>query len=737
MELDLSCNWKLWGESKEGEGILLGYDRKNFDDSDWLAIKELSYLQPTLCEMNPYFGDKVRSINERAWWYRKCFVFPQEITGEERVFLRFEGSDYYTTVYLNGCFLGKHIGHFAPFEFDVTEKLKYGASNVIAVRIESPWDSPNIEARLGAFDRVIRHMAKGLYEHADELIPPVVNPIGLWRPVKIFTDSYVRCKGMKVVSVINEGEADIVLKFVINNYSSSEKLAKCNLKLEGETFDEVVLEDVFSVSFKPDENFIEKTYRIKNPRLWWPWDQGKPDLYRVTLLISDDLGELHTFSQVFGIRSVELVRTSERMYFLINKRKVFIRGVTYIPDIFLSKMTGEKYEKDLSLIKECNANLIRLHVHVDRPEIYDLCDRLGIMIYQDFELSWTHPTSFEWEEEVVPLFKDMIDLLQYHPSIICWCCHNEPVAFWSFSLWNLENYVNHPDPRLYEEALRMDPSRPAFKGSGVEWDYEFSGDSHTYLGSLSGGDYYSILLKKERFNTEYGVGALPVESMLKKYPILYERLKNVLSRIEETQIYQCELLKFYTEYYRRTKFNPCGGCVQFQFVDPWPGTFFGVLDYERNKKKAYDVLRTSFEPLFVCLEYDPHDMTNPLLVWIVNDLPQDFSDVDLVWKMDCESCNTMAKNEGLRKIEMIPANSSAMVGSLSLKEVKKLNKLELYLRKGDRVIAYNYYVNPFTSLPRPQGYPEGFDFYLGIKTFEEYSRNSNNDFVDKCASLDQ
>ena len=75
-------------------------------------LKELSYLQP-FCEMNPYFGDKVRSINERAWWYRKCFVFPQEITGEERVFLRFEGSDYYTTVY-QWMLLGKHIGHFAP-----------------------------------------------------------------------------------------------------------------------------------------------------------------------------------------------------------------------------------------------------------------------------------------------------------------------------------------------------------------------------------------------------------------------------------------------------------------------------------------------------------------------------------------------------------------------------------------------------------------------------------------------
>ena len=715
MQIDLNGNWRLRGESQKGEGIFLGYIKSNLDDADWIVIPKLMHLQTILCEDNPYFGEKVRAINDKAWWYRKRFYVPGNYRGKT-VRLRFEGADYYASVYLNGNLLGHHIGHFNPFEFDVTNQVFYESENVLVVRVRAPWDEPNIYAARGAFDRVIRRMVKGLYEHADELIPPVVNPIGLWRPASLIASESVICERVKVFSkILSEQEAEITLEFTLHNYTPSSQTVECEFSLEGETFEEILIQEQFSTQASPGQSSLKKNYRLKNPKLWWPWDQGTPHLYRLTSKTAVDSGITETFTGVIGVREVKLIRTPEETSFIINGRKVFIRGATYIPDIYLSRMNLEKYKEDMECIKDCNINLIRLHVHVDRPELYDLCDRMGIMIYQDFELNWAHPTTAEWEEEATLLFKEMINMLQVRPSIICWCCHNEPVT-----QFGNKNYQEHPDPRLYKEALKLDSSRPVFQGSGEVKDYQYSGDSHNYLGSLRRGEYTDILKKKERLNTEYGVGAPPDKQVLKQCPILHSRLKNVLSRIEELQEYQCQLLKFYTEYYRYTKFNPCSGCVQFQFVDCWIGTFFGVLDYHRNKKKAFQVLKDAFQPLLICFEYS---INEPKAIWVINDLPKEFPNVTAEWKVSDMSDNVVINDK--RALD-VSRNTRDKVCDLTWKvNDREIYTVELSLKnRSGEIIVTNRYIDPFHPPSRPKGYPEGFDFYLGVKTFEPEVRNT-------------
>lgn len=713
MKLNLTGSWKLRGESQKGEGIFLGYIKSNLDDADWIVIPKLMHLQTILCEDNPYFGEKVRAINDKAWWYRKRFYVPGNYRGKT-LRLRFEGADYYTSVYLNGNFLGHHIGHFNPFEFDITDQVFYESENVLVVRVRAPWDEPNIYAERRTSDTVIRQMVKGLYEHADELIPPVVNPIGLWQPVSLVASGPVVCERVAVFSrILDEKEVEVNLEFTLHNYTSSPQRVDCQLTMEGETFEEILIQERFSTLASSGQSSLKKTYRLKDPRLWWPWDQGTPHLHRLLLKTSTDSGATETFTKVIGIREVKLIRTPEETSFIINGRKVFIRGTLYIPDIYLSRMNLEKYKEDMERVKDSNSNLIRLHVHVDRPELYDLCDRMGIMVYQDFELNWAHPATLEWEEQAVSLFKEMINMLQAYPSIICWCCHNEPVD-------PPCNYHEHPDPRLYKEALKLDPSRPVFQGSGRAEDYQHSGDSHNYLGSLSEGEYTDILKAKERLNTEYGVGAPPDRQVLEQYPILYNRLKNALPRIEELQEYQCQLLKFYTEYYRYNKFNPCSGCVQVQFIDCWIGTFFGVIDYHRNKKKAYQVLRDAFQPLLICFEYG---INEPKAIWAVNDLPKKFLNVTAEWKVT----DTSGKTEVADGKQLdIPINTRKKVCDLTWK-VKDEERYTLELSLKDslgKTIAANRYVDPFHPMRRPKGYPEGFDFYLGIKTFEPEVRNT-------------
>ncbi|MBN2469257.1 MAG: hypothetical protein JXN59_00935, partial [Anaerolineae bacterium] len=143
-----------------------------------LRVPECAHLQPVLYPEQPYWGDHLRAINEQAWFYRKTFTV--EPVDYRRARLRFEGADYFAAVWLNGQFVGEHEGSFEPFTLDVTAALRPDGPNELVVRLSSPWDPPNPR---GAYpiNHVLRGLVKGHYEHGEGVIPPNVNPIGLWR----------------------------------------------------------------------------------------------------------------------------------------------------------------------------------------------------------------------------------------------------------------------------------------------------------------------------------------------------------------------------------------------------------------------------------------------------------------------------------------------------------------------------------------------------------------------------
>ena len=144
-----------------------------------LRVPDCAHLQPTFYPEQPYWGERLRAINEQAWMYRRVFHAPD--ASYKRARLRFEAVDYFAEVWLGGTYLGRHEGNFAPFEFDVTHLITAGDNN-LTVRVSAPWDAPNPS---GAYptDHVIRGLVKGLYEHGEGVIPPDVNPLGIWRPV--------------------------------------------------------------------------------------------------------------------------------------------------------------------------------------------------------------------------------------------------------------------------------------------------------------------------------------------------------------------------------------------------------------------------------------------------------------------------------------------------------------------------------------------------------------------------
>ncbi len=678
---------------------------RDVDISSWDEVPEAIHLQLHLYPDRPYWGDHLRKINEQAWIYRRTFHLPDR--GFSRVRLLFEGVDYYAQVWLNGIFAGEHEGAFDPFHLDVTD-LVHPGENSLAVRVTSPWDPPTPFAT-NPVDWVLRGMVKGLYEHAEGVIPPNVNPIGIWRPTWLVLDD-----GMSIESVLIRGRANgtVNVRIEIENATGADRHLTLSLRAICLTHDAPGWEGTLEVNLPPGRHTISHSFRLAEPRLWWPWDQGESPLYRLTVEMRDERGRVHDrHEDEFGLRDVELLRSKARFMYRINGRPVFIRGTSYMPGPYLSAVTEDLLAGDMRLAREANLNLIRVHVHVSPWPLYRLCDRMGIMIWQDFELNWLHEYTVEFERRALRLQRAMIRHLYNHPSIITWSCHNEPTMI----AINRHNLLKHPDPALYEDAKVQDPDRPVFICSGqLPFDLKRAGDIHTYYGAFWSAKYTDVYKHPARLNTEFGVETPASAETLRKYPDLWERTRHLEGQIEEMWRYQAELTRYHVEHYRRMRFNPCAGYIHFQLVDLVPQVGCGVLDSERRPKGGYDALKLASRPVHIFLE---HDGKRAMAVWAVNDTPESLTGLTASWRV---SEGGQIVTEGAVTLDL-PENSSRQVTNARRWKLNRDGhyRVELRLVGADGlVVSENVYNDPFHPPQRPKGYPFNYDPYLGTKIFD-------------------
>ncbi len=671
-----------------------------------LVVPECAHLQTILFPDRPYWGDHLRAINHQTWVYRRTFQAPE--VPYRRARLRFDGVDYFASVWLNGRFIGEHEGAFVPFTLDITDAYRPGEANTLLVRVSSPWDMPNPRGNYPV-NHVIRGMVKGLYEHGEGVIPPHVNPLGIWRPVWLLLDDGL---SLDRVRIQTELDGTVHLEFTATNATGGRWAGSLAVNVAAENHDGPGMTASLLLALEPGTQTVTHRLRVPEARLWWPWDHGEPNLYRLTAVLRAEGEEpLSTLDQTFGIRTVRLDRAPDRFTFWINERPVFVRGTSYMPGVYLSQHDRDSLERDVSLARQANLNLLRVHVHVSPPELYDLCNRAGMLIWQDFELHWVHDSSPEFEARALALQRDMIDMLGNHPSIIAWSCHNEPTMLYA----HRDNYERHPDPALYADAVSRDPTRPVFICSGqMENDWQRAGDAHTYYGALWTRWYTDVYRHRFRLNTEFGFEAPAALGTLQKFPDAWKRLQHLDGRIERLWAYQAALIQFHVEHLRRTRAEGCAGYIHFWLVDLVPQVGCGVLDSERLPKGGYEALRRASQPLLVALE---HDGRRPRALWVFNDTPQAYPAALVCWQVFDGAGRLRLAGE--QPVD-VAANASQRVADAmwSLSPVD-CGRVELALYDSQRtLLAHNTYERPLQPLERPRGYPWKFDPYLGFKVFD-------------------
>jgi beta-galactosidase/beta-glucuronidase len=556
-------------------------------------------------------------------------------------------------------------------------------------------------------------MLKGTYEHADTFIQRDVNPVGIWRPVKLGLHKGLRSAERAAIdtSVTENSSARVSVSWPVILDDERGK-ADFTVRILSDACGTTAAHVSKRVDLGPGRSDLSASVSLDSPKLWSTWDRGEPNLYRAELCVqAPGMAPLRA-SETFGIRTVELRRSDRETTFLLNGRPIFLRGTNYFPDAYLSALDRSRYERDLSAIVRAGMNAVRVHVHVENEEFYELCDRMGLVVMQDSDLNWLYPTSESFCRRAVSVFEAMIKKLRNHPSVICWVCQNEPHGRAESRMHKLR-----PGPQLQEAATRLTPSHPVIRSSDV--DDPHSGDSHNYTGSLNGHDshYTDILGAEEKLNTEFGFDAPPSAEQVRQVPEITERLARVLPHVAELHNYQYRLTKHYIEHYRVQKYDPCSGYFQFMWIDLCPQSFYGIYDWWGLPKAeglggGLRALKESNMPVAVFLANEQR----PVTLWVVNDTLDDLGECSLDWLVKGDDDTIAGSGETAVRID---PDSRVRAGDLALPlSPEDCREVTLTLRDPNgTVLAWNLYTDPFKHPPHPEGHPHRVDHEIGIRLY--------------------
>lgn len=570
-------------------------------------------------------------------WYIKEFDLDLYNTGNEIAILQFSGVDYFAEIYLNDNYLGNHEGYFQTFSFDATRFINFSGKNLLAVKVSSPLEEPD------TFWPLKKQLIKGIFNHHDcrpggwdKQRGQDCNTGGIWNSVELFLSNDIIINYAKILAKpITEHSARVYVELESYNNQKTVTSKEISFNLLLPNGQEQIIKQNFLIN--SGKNYNSFCFDINDPEFWNPWDLGDQPLYELSCEKFYD-GK----SRKFAIRTVKL---DENSTFYINGKRLFLRGTNIIPTQFLSDLTQEKIQKMVGMIKEANINVVRIHAHVNRQELYDAFDEAGILLWQDFPLQWTYQDTPKFVQNAVSQIRDMVSQLYNHPSIVFWCCHNEP-----------GEQVKTLDPFLKDAVLSVDNSRIVRLASNYE--------EHPYDGWYWGNKEHFASTPMGPLVTEFGAQGLPAKDSLEKFLNIedfgkinwadwkyhnfqFDQTFNIAkvemgNTIEEfvnnSQNYQTSLLETAIDFYRRKKNSGITGIFQFMFIDCWPSITWSIVDYYFKPKSAYYALKTCFEPLYlsVKLRQDSY-CTNGFInfdFWIINDLHQEFADLSMIVMLD-------------------------------------------------------------------------------------------------------
>lgn len=591
-----------------------------------------------------------------SWWYRKQFVAPAYYKGKT-VWLKFNGINYRANIWLNGKQIANSdqvAGTWRTYEFNVTDAVKAGGDNALAVQVWAPTQN-NLAITFVDWNPM-----------------PPDRDMGLFRDVYLTTSGPVAVRYPTVISKVNSpanDRADLTVTALVKNGSNEPVKGKLKGQIENVSFEQDVElgpNESKDVTFTPDQ-YSQLVFN--NPRLWWPRQMGTPNLYKLTMEFEANGSVSDRSESDFGIREVtsEMNSVGGRL-FKINGKNILIRGGGWTPDMMLRE-TPEHLRDQFAYVRDMGLNTIRLEGKLETEDFFNLADKQGTLVMA----GWCCCAFWErwprWQSQDFDIAKeslrDQIYRLRSHPAMLMWLngSDNPPPPDVEQGYLEVEKQLMWPNP-IISSATGKPTSVTGHSGVKMSGPYEYIAPSYWQLDTPEGqpgrklcnaggcGGAYG-------FNTETSMGpAVPpvasIEEMVGKdhlWPIdevwnyhagggefktlnvfaealtkRYGPSNNVQDFAAKSQMQTYEGVRAMYEAYSRNKYQATG-VIQWMLNNAWPSMIWHLYDYYLRPGGGYFGAKRAMEALHPIYGYDDHS------IWLVSSQYEDAKGLKLTTKL--------------------------------------------------------------------------------------------------------
>ena len=662
---------------------------------------------------DPYYRDvehSVQWVTDSEWAYSRTFSVSDADLQRAAVLLRCEGLDTLATISLNGHELGKTDNMFRVWEFNVKPYLQPG-ENVLTVRFASTL--PYINERQAAHSIPSggsRGEIKGRAWVRKEPCNfgwdwgPILTTCGIWRPIQLLAFDGARLCDLQVLQE-HAPSGEVALE--IN--ATAEVRETVSLRVQFEvSFDGAVISEGIAELVHGSAHL---RLRIADAQLWWPNGMGAQPLYTVSVsLLSLDGSILDTMSRRVGLRTLRLDRHEdswgESFQFVVNGVPFFAKGANWIPaDSFATRVSEEQYADLLQSAVAANMNMLRVWGGgiYEQDTFYDLCDELGLTVWQDFMFACSSYPTFDeaFLANVRVEAEETVRRLRHHACLALWCGNNELEQMSVGEEWNARqmswaDYGKLFDVLLREVVAENDPQREYWPSSphsphGDRQDHSNPqwGDAHLWQVWHGRQPFEWYRSADHRFISEFGFQSFPEPKTAFSYTATHDR--NVTSYVMEhhqrsaigntvimeyllewfrlpigfentlwlSQILHGMAMKYAVEHWRRLM-PRCMGALYWQLNDCWPVASWASIDYYRRWKALHYMAKQFFAPVLLSAVEDAE--SGAVALHVTSDRPAPIT-AELHWTL--YDVAGVVLREGRAEV-IAPANGSACVETLEL-----------------------------------------------------------------------
>ncbi|MBO7187446.1 MAG: hypothetical protein J6V68_03520 [Clostridia bacterium] len=622
---------------------------------------EFDFINAGLFDGDLFYSQNIKNA-EKFETYKFCYQKKFTIEEPEKEHrITFYGVDTFATYYINGEKIGSSKNMFVEHSFLVKNLVK--GDNELKVVIQ-PTVLNNNQKSVDAYTSIswqgpeIAGARRPAHSNGWDILPRAISA-GIYRTVVIETvpqHEFSSC--YLATSVANEDSAVLYLLYDIESKERISQGGNYKMQIKGVSGD--------STFFAEDTVFYRAgniKFTVNNPKLWWIKGYGEPNLYQVTVTLLKDDKVILEQNFEFGIRTVKLKYSDENekleFRFILNNEPVFLKGVNWIPLSIYASKNAERLEKSFKCLADTNSNAVRCWGGgvYESDEFYSLCDREGILVWQDFAFGCAnYPQTQEFFDEITIEGEKLVKRIRNHASVGLFAGDNEIDCMGlDYGINPLGNKINREVlPAVvyrhapYTEYLISSPytSKNTCKKGGLN----YAPEQHLWCDrDWAKSEYYRNT--KAVFISEIGNPGVPSPASLEKF-IKKDSLNDFLSKdwrlhstdkfykayrlnfvkkgvllnfgylpetyqefSELSQYAQAEALKFFVEN-MRAKRSEKSGILLWNLQDGWPAINEALVDYYYDKKKAYGVVTRSFsDTLFLVYE----DANSKYALKVVND----------------------------------------------------------------------------------------------------------------------